>query len=55
MMVVPSIVGIMAGSFVGVRFLRVARPTFVRRIVIGLLLFCGTKAITQGLGLPFIF
>jgi len=54
MMVVPSLVGIMLGSFIGVRILRVARPTFVRWMVIGLLLFAGAKAITKGLGLPFI-
>jgi len=54
MMVVPSLVGIMLGSFVGVRILRIARPGFVRWMVIGLLLFAGAKAITKGLGLPFI-
>jgi hypothetical protein len=55
LMVVPSLVGIMLGSFIGVRILRVARPTFIRWMVIGLLAFAGTKAITKGLGLPFIF
>lgn len=54
LMVVPSLVGIMLGSVVGVRILRVARPTFVRWIVILLLLFAGAKAITAGLGLPFL-
>jgi uncharacterized membrane protein YfcA len=54
MMVVPSLVGIMLGSFIGVRILRVAKPAFVRWIVIGLLLFAGGKALTKGLGLPFI-
>ena len=54
MMVVPSLVGIMLGSFIGVRILRVAKPGFVRWIVIALLLFSGGKAITKGLGLPFI-
>jgi uncharacterized membrane protein YfcA len=54
MMVVPSIVGIMLGSFIGVRILKVAKPTFVRWIVIGMLLFAGAKAITKGLGIPFI-
>jgi uncharacterized membrane protein YfcA len=54
MMVVPSILGIMGGSFIGVRILKVAKPTFVRWIVIGMLLFAGAKAITKGLGLPFI-
>lgn len=55
MMVVPSLVGIMLGSLIGVRLLRIAKPTFVRKIVIGILLFAGLKAITKGLGLPFIF
>ncbi len=54
MIVVPSLVGIMLGSLVGVRILRYAKPDFVRWIVIVLLLFAGTKAITQGLNLPFI-
>ena len=54
LMVVPSIVGIMLGSLIGVRILRVARPGFVRWVVIGLLLFAGAKALTKGLGLPFI-
>jgi len=55
MMVVPSLVGIMLGSFVGVRLLRMAKPRLVRHIVIALLLFSGAKAITKGLGLPFFF
>jgi len=54
MMVVPSLVGIMLGSFIGVRILKVAKPTFVRWVVIVLLLFSGAKALTKGLDLPFI-
>jgi len=54
LMVVPSLVGIMLGSFIGVRILRITKPAFVRWIVIGLLLFAGGKALTKGLGLPFI-
>jgi uncharacterized membrane protein YfcA len=54
LMVVPSLVGIMLGSFIGVRILRVAKPAFVRWIVIALLLFAGAKALTKGLGIPFI-
>jgi uncharacterized membrane protein YfcA len=54
MMVVPSLVGIMLGSFIGVRILRITKPAFVRWIVIALLLFAGGKALTKGLGLPFI-
>jgi uncharacterized membrane protein YfcA len=55
MMVVPSLVGIMLGSFLGVRILKVAKPAFIRWMVIGLLLFAGSKALTKGLGLPFLF
>lgn len=55
MMVIPSLIGIMLGSFIGVRILRVAKPSFVRWLVIGLLLFAGAKAITKGLNLPFFF
>ena len=55
LMVVPSLIGIMLGSFIGVRILRVAKPDFVRWIVIAMLLFSGAKAITKGLDLPFFF
>lgn len=51
MMVVPSIVGIMLGSFVGVRLLRVAKPGMVRWIVIGMLGFAGLRALMKGLGI----
>jgi uncharacterized membrane protein YfcA len=51
MMVVPSLVGIMLGSFVGVRLLKVAKPQMVRWIVIAMLAFAGLKALTKGLGL----
>jgi hypothetical protein len=50
MMVVPSLIGIMLGSLVGVRLLKVAKPTFIRWMVIAILLFAGIKAVTKGLG-----
>ncbi len=50
MMVVPSLIGIMLGSFVGVRLLKVVKPGMVRWIVIGMLGFAGLKALTKGLG-----
>ncbi|MGC8658147.1 MAG: sulfite exporter TauE/SafE family protein [Desulfomonilaceae bacterium] len=50
MIVVPSLVGIMVGSFVGVRLLRVAKPGLVRWVVIGMLAFAGLKALSKGLG-----
>ncbi|MFH1243560.1 MAG: sulfite exporter TauE/SafE family protein [Pseudomonadota bacterium] len=50
MMVVPSLVGIMLGSFVGVRLLAMAKPGVIRWIVIGILAFAGIKALLKGLG-----
>jgi uncharacterized protein len=50
MMVIPSLVGIMLGSFIGVRILKVAKPTFIRWMVIAILLFAGAKALSKGLG-----
>ena len=50
MIVVPSLVGIMLGSFVGVRILKVVKPTFIRWMVIGILAFAGLKALSKGLG-----
>ena len=47
--VLPSLIGIMLGSFVGVRILKVAKPTFIRWMVIGILFFAGLKAISKGL------
>jgi uncharacterized membrane protein YfcA len=50
LMVVPSVVGIMLGSFVGVRALKIAKPTFIRWVVIGILAFAGLRALAKGLG-----
>lgn len=50
MMVVPSLVGIMLGSFIGVRLLKIAKPTFIRWMVIAILAFAGVKALSKGLG-----
>lgn len=50
MMVVPSLVGIMLGSFVGVRLLKIAKPGFIRWMVIAILAFAGIKALSKGLG-----
>ena len=49
LMVVPSLVGIMLGSFVGVRILKIAKPSFISWMVIGILFFAGLKSITKGL------
>jgi uncharacterized protein len=47
---VPSIIGLMFGSFVGVKLLAKAKPKFIRYMVIGVLLFSGVKALMKGLG-----
>ena len=49
MMVLPSLIGIMLGSFVGVQILKVAKPTFIRWMVILILFFAGLKAISKSL------
>jgi len=49
MMVVPSLIGIMLGSFVGVRLLKIAKPSFIRWMVIAILGFAGLKAMHKGL------
>jgi hypothetical protein len=51
LMAVPSIVGLMLGSFVGVRILAVAKPKVIRYIVITVLLFAGIRAFMKGLGI----
>ena len=48
---VPSIVGLMLGSILGVRILAKAKPKFIRYMVIAVLLFAGLKALDKGLGL----
>jgi len=54
LMAIPSIVGLMFGSLVGVRLLAVAKPKFIRYMVIGVLMFSGLKALDKGLGLRFL-
>ena len=51
LMAVPSIVGLMLGSFAGVRVLALVKPKVIRYIVIGVLLFAGGKALLKGLGI----
>lgn len=48
---VPSIVGLMLGSIIGVRILAVAKPKFIRYMVIVVLFFAGLKALDKGLEL----
>jgi uncharacterized membrane protein YfcA len=51
LMAIPSIIGLMFGSFVGVKLLTIAKPKFIRYTVIVVLFFAGLKAIDKGLGL----
>ena len=51
---VPSIVGLMLGSLIGVKILAVAKPKIIRYMVIAVLFFAGLKAIDKGLGLGFL-
>ena len=50
MLVAPSIIGVMLGAKIGVRLLRVARAAVVRRVVLGLLLVAGLRALLKGMG-----
>ena len=47
---IPSVLGIMVGSRVGVKMLRTAKPKSIRYIVILMLLFAGVKSLLDGLG-----
>lgn len=47
---IPSVIGIMVGSRVGVKILNTAKPKSIRYIVILMLLFAGLKSLLAGLG-----
>ncbi|TNF53546.1 sulfite exporter TauE/SafE family protein, partial [bacterium] len=51
LMVVPSVVGIMLGSFIGVKILAVTKPAVIRILVIVVLGIAGLKALLKGLGI----
>lgn len=51
---VPSIIGLMFGSFVGVRLLAIIKPKYIRYMVIAVLFFAGLKALDKGLGLDLL-
>ncbi len=51
LMVAPSVVGIMLGSFVGVKVLAVTKPAVIRILVIVVLGVAGLKALLKGLGI----
>ena len=47
---VPSVIGMMLGARIGARLLHVMRASAIRKMVIGLLLFAGVRALLKGLG-----
>jgi hypothetical protein len=51
LMAIPSIVGLMLGSFIGVWILARVKPKAIRYIVIGVLLFAGVRALLKGFGI----
>lgn len=51
MIVVPSVLGIMLGSIVGVKILAITKPKIVKWIVILVLGFAGIRALLKGLGI----
>ncbi len=50
MIAVPSVVGMMLGAKIGARLLGVLKGEVIRRLVIGVLLFAGLRALLKGLG-----
>lgn len=50
MIAVPSVVGMMLGARIGARLLNVLKGAVIRRLVIGMLLFAGVRALSKGLG-----
>ncbi len=51
LMVVPSIIGVMLGSRIGVKILARAKPKAIKWMVIGLLFLSGVRALLKGLGI----
>jgi len=47
---VPSVVGMMLGARIGARLLNVLKGSVIRRLVIGVLLFAGVRALLKGAG-----
>jgi uncharacterized protein len=47
----PSVIGMMLGARIGARLLGVVKAATIRRLVVGLLLFAGLRALGKGLGI----
>jgi uncharacterized membrane protein YfcA len=50
MIAVPSVIGMMLGAKIGARLLDVLKGSVIRRMVIGVLLFAGQRALLKGTG-----
>lgn len=50
MIAVPSVVGMMLGARIGARLLNVLPGSVIRKLVIGMLLFAGARALLKGTG-----
>ncbi len=50
MIAVPSVVGMMLGARIGARLLNVLKGSVIRRLVIAVLLFAGSRALLKGMG-----
>ena len=50
MVAVPSVLGMMLGARIGARLLHVLKGAVIRRLVIGVLLFAGLRALLKGAG-----
>ena len=50
MIAVPSVIGMMLGAMIGARLLDVLKGAVIRRMVIGVLLFAGLRALLKGTG-----
>ncbi len=51
MIAVPTVVGMMLGARVGARLLHTMPPAMIRRLVIGVMLFAGARALLKGSGI----
>jgi uncharacterized membrane protein YfcA len=47
----PSVIGMMLGAKIGARLLNVLKASIIRRLVIGMLVFAGGRALMVGLGI----
>ena len=47
----PSVIGMMLGAKIGARLLTVLKASIIRRLVIGMLIFAGGRALMVGLGI----